>query len=223
MGADLIRLYLVRHGETDHNAAMRYIGRSDHGLNPRGRHQARALGEAFRRLAVASVLTSPLRRARDTAREIARSANAPMECDRRLQEMDFGAWEGLTRDEVRQRSPEDAHRLERWETDPWLSPPRGRGLAEIEHGLREMLDQLATEAPADPIVIVSHVGPLKTLLAMALRGDHGAFRRIFLDPATVSVVDWGERPVVRLVNSHAHLGWESARWMPSQTEGGELR
>jgi broad specificity phosphatase PhoE len=222
MGSGRIRLFLVRHGETDHNAAMRYIGRTDLGLNPRGRAQARALGEALEHLGVARVMTSPLRRARDTAREIARRVGVRPEMDGRLAEMDFGTWEGLTRDEVRARSPDDADRLAEWEADPWSAPPGGRGLADIEFGLRELLSEVSEDAPAGPVALVSHVGPMKALLAMALGDDHGAFRRIFLDPATVSVVDWGPRPTIRLVNSHAHLGWESARWMTAATTRREV-
>ena len=223
MRSGMVRLFLVRHGETDHNAAMRYIGRTDLGLNAAGRAQARALGEALENLGVVRVMTSPLRRALDTAREIARRVGVAPEVDGRLTEMDFGSWEGLTRDEVRERSPEEAERLAAWEADPWSSPPGGRGLAGIESGLREALDEIAADDLGGPGGLVSHVGPLKALLAMALGDDHGAFRRIFLDPATVSVVDWGERPVIRLVNSHAHLGWDAARWMQPKREPREVR
>ena len=64
-------------------------------------------------------------------------------------------------------------------------------------------------------LLVSHVGPLKALLCAALDLPMSGMRRLFLDPATVSVVDWGARPVVRLFNSHCHLGWAGARWMRS--------
>ncbi len=63
------------------------------------------------------------------------------------------------------------------------------------------------------IVLVSHVGPIKALLAAALDLPIPSVRRLFLDPGTISVVDWGSPPLVRLFNSHCHLGWNQARWM----------
>jgi ribonuclease H / adenosylcobalamin/alpha-ribazole phosphatase len=66
------------------------------------------------------------------------------------------------------------------------------------------------------VVLVSHVGPIKALLCSALAAPLAAARRMFLDPGTLSVVDWGESPVIRLFNAHGHLGWEAARWMREQ-------
>jgi probable phosphoglycerate mutase len=77
----------------------------------------------------------------------------------------------------------------------------------------ELASQLEVEDAGRWIVLVTHVGPIKALLAAALGVPIPAARRLFLDPATISVVDWGKTPLIRLVNSHGHLGWESARWM----------
>jgi probable phosphoglycerate mutase len=67
---------------------------------------------------------------------------------------------------------------------------------------------------------VSHVGPIKVLLCTAIGAPLTSAFRIFLDTATISVVDWRDRDhaVVRLVNSHAHLDWSSARWMHDHRE-----
>jgi broad specificity phosphatase PhoE len=62
------------------------------------------------------------------------------------------------------------------------------------------------------VILVSHVGPIKTLLCAALGLPLTSARRLFLDPATVSVIDWGEAPVVRVFNSQAHPGFADARW-----------
>ena len=67
--------------------------------------------------------------------------------------------------------------------------------------------------PGEWIVLVSHVGPIKALLCATLGAPLATARRMFLDPGTVTVLDWGSHPVVRLFNAHGHLGWESARWM----------
>ena len=80
--------------------------------------------------------------------------------------------------------------------------------------VRGVVERLAQVHPDQTIVLVSHVGPIKVLLCSALGAPLSSIFQIFLDPATISVVDWREpRSLVRLLNSHAHLGWGQARWM----------
>ena len=89
----------------------------------------------------------------------------------------------------------------------------GESLGDVRARVLDMLTELASTTASGPVVLVSHVGPLKVVLCEALGLEARAMARLFLDPATVSVVDWTPRPVVRLFNSHAHLGWTNARWM----------
>jgi broad specificity phosphatase PhoE len=77
----------------------------------------------------------------------------------------------------------------------------------------DLTGDLARGHRGEWIALVSHVGPIKALLCAALGAPLASARHLFLDPGTLSVVDWGERPVVRLFNAHGHLGWEAARWM----------
>ena len=78
-----------------------------------------------------------------------------------------------------------------------------------------LVEKLVQAHPDQTIVLVSHVGPIKAMLGTALNAPVSSAFRIFLDPATISVVDWRNAAyaTVRLVNSHAHLGWQEARWM----------
>jgi len=75
------------------------------------------------------------------------------------------------------------------------------------------VEGLTDEFQDASVVLVSHVGPIKALLAAVLDIPLQSTRRLFLDPGTISVVEWGAHPLLRLFNSHAHLGWASARWM----------
>ena len=89
-------------------------------------------------------------------------------------------------------------------------------MVSVQRRTLSLVEELSSHEPtADSLgwVLVSHVGPIKALLAAALGVRVDQVRRLFLDPATVSVIDWGETPLVRLCNSHAHLGWTQARWM----------
>jgi len=137
----------------------------------------------------------------------------PLLAEPRLLEQGFGEWEGMTRAEVLERGGAERERLLRWEGDPEAAPPGGESLATVERRVLALLDDLAGAHPGGWVILVSHVGPIKALLCAALAVPLTAARRLFLDPGTLSVIDWGEAPVMRLFNAHGHLGWREARWM----------
>ncbi|MGD8440931.1 MAG: histidine phosphatase family protein [Holophagae bacterium] len=207
------RLFLVRHGEVDSNREMRYLGRTDEPLNGVGRRQAAALAGAFGSIAIDALWSSPLCRTVATAEAIADATGAAIRIDRRLTELDFGSWEGLTRHQARNISPEHRERVRSWEADPAIRTPDGESLAELQSRVLAATGDIVTECPGASVVIVTHMGPVKVLLCAALGLPLERTRRIFLDPATISVVDWGTEPVVRLINGHGHMGFDQARWM----------
>jgi len=211
----VLRLFIVRHGETAENVKMAYLGLRDEPLNETGRRQAECLAEAFSQIKLRLIVTSPLLRAADTAARIHEASGAELRQDERLIEGSFGDWEGLTCDEVLKRSARDAELLLRWEDDSSVAPPGGESGDDVQKRAIGLVEELAGEFAGNSVVLVSHVGPIKALLAAALGITLNASRRLFLDPGTISVVEWQSRPVVRLFNSHAHFGWNSARWMPA--------
>jgi probable phosphoglycerate mutase len=197
----------------DANREMRYLGRRDDPLNSTGETQAAALARRFEGLRLDAVVSSPLARALATAQRIAAAAGCGLHTDRRLAEMAFGRWEGLTPEEVRSGGEDDARLLERWRIDPTCAAPGGESLAEVQRRVVELADELRRQRPGESIALVTHVGPIKALLCDALGLPLDRTSRLFLDPATISVVDLAEPPVVRLVNDHGHLGWAAARWL----------
>lgn len=205
--------YLIRHGETAENTQMKYLGLTDSPLTDNGAQQAGFLADALSRAPVNAVVCSPLRRAADTARRIAEACRLELRTDSRLAEGSFGRWEGLTRPEVLALGDEDASWLARWESDSACSPPGGESFESIQRRVLGIVGELSGEYPGASIALVSHVGPIKALLAAVLEAPLQSSRRLFLDPATITVIEWGARPLLRLFNSHAHLGWASARWM----------
>ena len=154
----MLRLTLVRHGTTEWNASGRYQGWSDPPLSDAGRAEAarlrgRLAGERFDR-----VVASDLLRARETA-EIA-VPGVPVETDRRLREMNFGAWEGLTWDECTAR---DGDLPARWTADPAaVAPPEGESVAEFEARVAAALDALPTDGS---LLVVTHAGTIHAVLA----------------------------------------------------------
>jgi probable phosphoglycerate mutase len=208
-----VKFFLVRHGETAENTQMRYLGTRDEPMTERGLWQARQAAEALSQIPIKIVISSPMRRARDTAIQIQEGCGVELRLDARLAEGSFGRWEGLNRDDVLKLGGEDAEMLRRWESDASCAPPGGESIQQIRQRVLGLVDDLRIEFPDCSIVLVSHVGPIKALIAAALGIPLEAARWFFLDPGTITVVEWGKHPVLRLFNSHAHLGWSSARWM----------
>ncbi|MEM8533989.1 MAG: histidine phosphatase family protein [Chloroflexota bacterium] len=208
-----VRLFLVRHGEAIANIEMRYLGLRDDPLTERGVWEAQQLAQALAVLPITAVYSSPLQRTANTAQHIAEAHGLSVQPEPRLREAAFGTWEGLTRNEVLSRSAADAEALARWEADPSCAPPNGESLVSVQERAISFVETLLEPYDGQSIVVVSHVSPIKTLLCAAMRAPLTTMRHIFLDTATISVVDWGAQPVMRLFNAHHHLGWDAARWM----------
>ncbi len=211
----ITRLYLVRHGETLANREYRYIGTRDDPLSALGEVQARQLADALSELPIRAVYSSPLQRAFQTAVTIAARHNLAVQRIDDLRECNFGLWEGMSKAEVLERSPEDRQLYLEWEHNTSIAPPGGESFEALQQRVVAVVEGLALAHPDQALVLVSHVGPMKVLLGAALAAPLASAFRIFLDPATISVVDWRDamHATIRLVNSHAHLGWQEARWM----------
>ncbi|MCE7000353.1 bifunctional RNase H/acid phosphatase [Saccharothrix sp. S26] len=199
------RLYLVRHGQTELSVARRYSGRGNPPLTDVGRGQAEA---AARRLAkvegLTAVVSSPLGRARETARAVAAATGAELSWDDDLIETDFGAWEGLTFTEAARRDP-DVHR--RWLGDPSVPAPGGESFDQVHQRVRRARDAILSRFGGGNVVVVSHVTPIKCLLRMALDVGPSLLFRLHLDLASLSVVEFYPDGLasVRLVNDTSHL------------------
>jgi probable phosphoglycerate mutase len=209
----MTRLVLVRHGEASGNREMRYLGATDAPLTVRGRAQAAEVARAAAAFGLAAVYASPLRRARETAEAIAAAAGLELTVEPELRETDYGEWEGLTRREAMERAPE---LLRRWEADPEAAPPGGESLAATLARVAACADALAARHAGGTLALVSHVGPIKALVCAALGLDAGGARRMWLDPASLSVVEWPAEPgrvaALRVFNASGHLS-EGVRWM----------
>lgn len=161
-----VRLYLVRHGETDWNAEGRLQGQRDIPLNALGRAQAEEAGRRLSELAAVPAeldyVASPLGRARDTMerlRAVLGLDPSSYRTDDRLKELSFGAWEGLTWKEVRARDPRGAQARSR---DKWgYVPPQGESYAMLAERVAPAVRGLARDT-----VLVSHGGVARAFLAL---------------------------------------------------------
>ncbi|HSE07332.1 MAG TPA: histidine phosphatase family protein [Nocardioidaceae bacterium] len=201
-------LILARHGRTTANATGVLAGRSKGvSLDEEGLGQARAAGERLASLSLAAIVTSPLERCRETARELRRTQNgtAKVTSERRLLECDYGTWTG--------RDLESLAKEPLWATvqahPSAVTFPDGESMAQMMArsvaAAREWDARIEAEHGPDAVwVAVTHGDVIKAVLADALGMHLDLFQRIAVDPASLSVVRYTPlRPFVLAVNSVA--------------------
>jgi broad specificity phosphatase PhoE/ribonuclease HI len=193
------RLVIVRHGSTAHSAAKRFSGRNDLGLDDQGRHQAAAAARRVQLDRPVAVVSSPLRRARETAQIIADLIGCVVSVEEGLTETDFGAWEGLTSAEVKQDWPQE---YAAWMGSMEIAPPGGESFAQVTRRVRLARGRVIAANPDRTAVVVSHVTPIKTLLRLALDAPSSALYSLHLDTGSISTIDYyADGPsVIRLFN-----------------------
>ena len=195
---------LLRHGETALSAERRFAGRGDLPLTGLGEKQAAAAAARLAGRKVDAIVSSPLRRARQTADAVAAATGVPVSVEDGLMEVDFGEWEGLTFAEARERWPDE---LTAWLADPSLAPPGGESFADAAARVGPALDRVLAAHPAESVVVVSHVTPIKTVICRAMLAPPAAMFRFHLDLASLTEIDWfADGPVLlRSLNDTAHL------------------
>jgi probable phosphoglycerate mutase len=196
---------LLRHGQTPLSDERRFAGTGDVPLTETGMLQARAAAARLaERGGIDLIVTSPLRRCRLTAAEVAAATGVPVQVEPGVRETDFGKWDGLTFAEARDQWPAE---MDAWLADPGNPPPGGESFTDAVLRVDAALDALLAANPARTLVIVSHVTPIKALVTRALLAPPEAMRRMHLDVAALSEIDWyPDGPaVLRSFNDTAHL------------------
>jgi probable phosphomutase (TIGR03848 family) len=201
-------LILARHGRTTANASGVLAGRTRgvH-LDERGLEQAEAAAGRLADLTLASVVTSPLERCRETARAIARSQQTPVKVstERGLLECDYGSWTGR---ELKTLAKEPLWRTVQAHPSAAVFPD-GESMADMSAravaAVRRWDARVEAEHGPDAVwVAVSHGDVIKSILADALGNHLDTFQRIVVDPASLSVVRYTPlRPFVVSVNTTA--------------------
>ncbi|MFI2423009.1 bifunctional RNase H/acid phosphatase [Streptomyces sp. NPDC018955] len=199
---------LLRHGETPLTPQKRFSGSggSDPSLSSVGREQAERAAEFLaRRGTVQAVVASPLARTRETAGIVAARLGLDVTVEDGLRETDFGAWEGLTFGEVRERHPDD---LNAWLSSPDAEPTGGgESFAATAARVAATRDRLTAEYRGRTVLLVTHVTPIKTLVRLALGAPPESLFRMELSAASFSAVAYyaDGNASVRLFNDTSHL------------------
>lgn len=200
-----MRLIVVRHGATLHNAEARFTGQTDAPLSAQGMRQAHAVAERLRLVDFSLVVSSDLVRARQTAEEIIVACpSASLAFDPDLREIALGSWEGLTYAEVRDQQPEV---FDTWQRDPVHgAPPDGETALALQKRVVHAFERWRQPGAGTTIVWVTHGGVISALLCYALDLDltkRWQFRR---DNASITEFDVGAGYIIVMrVNDAAHL------------------
>ncbi|MGE5544906.1 MAG: histidine phosphatase family protein [Bacillota bacterium] len=200
-----MRLILVRHGSTIWNAEGRYQGTIDIPLSDQGRREARMVAERLRNEDIKAVYSSNLIRARETAEIIASPHGLPVKVIPELGEINFGDWEGLTAQEIKDRFGEDAYRT--WLTDPVNADiSRGDHITEFAERVVQGFNQIIQAHPEDTVVIATHGGALMVLGCHLHGEDLSCFRKYYHHNAAISVVEVeGDVFRIKQLNCQEHL------------------
>ncbi|MFF3287306.1 bifunctional RNase H/acid phosphatase [Streptomyces sp. NPDC003023] len=199
---------LLRHGETVLTPEKRFSGSggSDPVLSAVGRGQADAVAAALaERGTIQEIVSSPLRRCRETADAVAARLGLAVTVEEGLRETDFGAWEGLTYAEVRERYPDD---LDAWLASPKATPTGGgESFATVARRVAATRDKLVERHQGRTVLLVTHVTPVKTLVRLALGAPPESLFRMELSAASLSAVAYyaDGNASLRLLNDTSHL------------------
>ncbi|MCT9087936.1 bifunctional RNase H/acid phosphatase [Streptomyces sp. ASQP_92] len=199
---------LLRHGETALTPFKRFSGSggTDPELSAVGRDQAERVAAALaERGTVQAIVSSPLRRCRETAAAVAGRLGLDVHIEDGLRETDFGAWEGLTFGEVRERYPDD---LDAWLGSAKAAPTGGgESFATVARRVSAARDRVIAAHPRRTVLVVTHVTPIKTLVRLALGAPPESLFRMELSAASISsVAYYGDgNASVRGLNDTGHL------------------
>jgi len=197
-GSDAVSttLVLVRHGVTVHTVGKRIssgLTGSNPGLSEEGRAQVRATADWLAPLAdgIDVLVASPVRRTQESAEILGERLGKPLVPEPGLAEMDFGTWDGLTYAELHERHPD---RLDAWLGS--LDEPAGgaESFRVVERRVLAALDRLLAEHAGRTVLAVSHVTPIKILVATALGAPLESVFRMELAPASVTVLTFFDDP-----------------------------
>lgn len=203
-----MRLILVRHGETLWNREKRILGHTDIDLSDRGCEQARLVAAALKDETVAAVYSSSLRRARQTADEIVRFHDLEARPDDAFMELDAGELDGLTFEEAMSSHGEF---FKEWAAEGRsVKLPGGESIEELEERTWSAVQGLVQTHSDETVIVVSHSLAIEAVVSRALGMDRSSRGRLWLDLASISILDFGKRgAALMLYNDTCHLRAEA--------------
>jgi broad specificity phosphatase PhoE len=198
----VVKIILVRHGETRWNREKRVQGRTDIELNDIGVEQAHRLACALQNEKIEAIYSSPLKRAHDTARIIGQFHGRTIEVVDGLLEMNQGDFEGLAYLELRDRHQ---HFLKEWVANPGLvRMPNGETLSELQERAWQVMESILGKL--ENALVVSHNFTIATILCKIRNIDFSQFRNACVDVASKTLIDCRDGQLyLETLNDTGHL------------------
>ena len=199
-----MKLYIIRHGQTDWNIAKKIQGRQDIPLNERGHFQAQCLGKAMENRPITAVFSSPQNRAMETAIAVASPAGVPVIPVRDLMEINYGVWEGKTEEELLR---DDRALYEAWWSHPAeTAPPEGESINQVNERCRQAWKEIKPQLTGDA-AIVAHGGLLAHFMEQLL-GSESIAASTVAHNASITTIEYEpetERFVLVEFDDYKHL------------------
>jgi len=199
-----MKLYLIRHGETDWNKLEKCQGISDIPLNSRGISQAKELAYSLRDEKISAIYSSDLSRAITTANEVAKYHPFEVKIDERFREMDQGEFEGIEFRNLREKYGEV---LKKWTEEPeTLRIPGGETLGEVQERAWSGINNLKNLHNGESVLLVSHNMTIITLLCKFSKKSLLSFREFSVKESSKSVISCkNDIFEIELFNDISHL------------------
>ena len=165
----MAKLYLVRHGETDYNNALRFQGQTDIPLNQTGIRQAEKVAGFFKDIPLQAIYTSSLKRARTTAEIIGKRKGIEPQVTDALREMSFGIWENMNSNDIQKKYAKE------WK-DFFASPagtkiPQGESMSDVQKRAYPVVQQILDQHPEGDVAFIAHGGIIRVLICTMLGLD----------------------------------------------------
>lgn len=182
-------LHVVRHGRTAMTAARLFSGGGVPGpsLDDTGLAQAERAAALLAGCGAVAVVSSPMVRTRETAAAVAARLGLEVRVDDAWRECEFGEWEGLTLAEISDRFP---GALTSWYASTAFRPPGGESLDDVARRVGAARDALVAEFPGQPVVVVTHSMPMRTLTTLALGAPSETVFRLLPSPGSVTELQY---------------------------------
>ena len=200
----VLRIVLVRHGETDWNRARRFQGRHGPGLNKMGRAQAEALAFTLREEPLQAIHSSPLARAMETAKAINRYHQVSLEQSSGLMEMDLGDFEGLQLEDLTREHPDF---FKQWSEDPAsVRMPNGETLQDVQERAWAVVEEIVRACSGGSVLLCAHNFVNLTILCKILGLGPTHFRGFRQALGAMNIIERNRgRYSLACINDTCHL------------------
>jgi alpha-ribazole phosphatase len=200
----MVKIILIRHGETDWNKEQIFRGRIDVALNEVGLAQAGAVKESLKDVKIDRIYSSPLSRAFETASVLEENRGLEVEIEKGFIDIDFGKWQGLSHEKVKE---EYNNLYEIWLTEPHnVVFPGGESLEDVRKRSMKALEKVIENHPEETLAIVSHRVINKVLLCAILGLELSHFWYIKQDTCAINKFEYKDgNYYLTLLNDTCHL------------------